>query len=163
MRVQLGVEVARGIVAEGRGHHLLAAHADHGPRRLVLHPGPDSVLLDPREGPAHRPVMRLDDAPVATYHREQRDRLWRREGDVAAGAMMELPVLAAAPELRPVRHLALEDPAEGVRIDRPREPEGRRTLARPAARFPVRRVVLGVIAVALVVAGTLGGRRDLAD
>ena len=155
VRVELGIEVARGVVAEGRGHHLLAADADHGARRLVLYPGPDGVLLDPGKGLAHRPVVRVDDALVAAHHREQRDRLRRRQCDVAAGAVVDLAVFAAPAELGAVRDLALEDLAEGIRIDRTREPERLRALAGPAAGLFVGRVVLGVVAVALVVARTL--------
>ncbi len=65
VRVELGIEVARGVVAEGCRHHLLPAGANHGSRRLVLHPGPDGVPLNPGEGLAHRLVVRLDDPLVA--------------------------------------------------------------------------------------------------
>ena len=163
VRVELGIEVARGVVAEGRGHHLLAAHADHRARRLVLHPGPDGVLLDPREGPAHRLVVRLGDALVAAHHRHEGDRLRGREGHVAPGTVLDPAVLAAPAELRPVRNLALEDLAEGVRVDRAREPEGLGALARPATGLAVRRVILGVVAVALVIARALGRGGDDAE
>ena len=47
--------------------------------------------------------------------------------------------------------------------DRPREPPRLGPFARPAARLPVRGVVLRVVAVALVVVHTLRRRGDLAD
>ena len=163
VRVELGVEVARGVVAEGCGHHLLPAHADHRLRRRILHSRLDRVLLDPRERLPHRLVVRLDDAPVAAHHRQERDRLRCGERDVAAGAVLDLPVLAAPADLGPVRDPAFEDLPEGGRIDWPREPERLGPLAGPAAGLPVRGVVLRVVAVALVVARTLRRRSDLAD
>ena len=163
MGMQLGIEVARSVVAESRGHHLLVTCADHRTRRLVLDPGPDGVLLDPGEGLPHRLVVRVHDPPVAAHHRYERDRLRRRERDVAAGAVPDLPVRPPAAELRPVRDPALEDPPEDIRIDRTREPERLGALAGPAAGLAVCRVVLRVVAVPLVVARTLRRRGDDAD
>ena len=163
VRVELGIEVARGVVPEGRGDHFLAARADHRTRRLVLDPGPDGVLLDPGQRLAHRLVVRVDDPVIAAHHREERDRLRRRQGDVAARAVLELPVRAAATELRAIGNLALEDPAEGVRIDRARESERLRPLAGPAAGLAVCGVVLGVIAIALVVGRALRRGGDDTD
>ena len=65
MGVKLRIEIARGVVAEGGGHDLLSARADHLSRYGILHAGLGDVLLDPAEGRLDRPVVRLDDAAVA--------------------------------------------------------------------------------------------------
>lgn len=131
MRVKLGIKVAQGAVPEGHGHHLLAAHPHRPARRLVLRPGSDGGFLDPRQRVAGRLVVRVDNVVVTTYDRDLRERLRRPRRNVVAGAVMKLPVLAAAPLLGPVRNAALEDLAERVRIDRAREPEQLRALACP--------------------------------
>ena len=47
----LGSRFLRSVVTEDRRHlRLLVAGVDHRPRRPVLHPGQDRVLLDPAEG-----------------------------------------------------------------------------------------------------------------
>ena len=116
------------------------------------HPGFDGVPLDPGERLPDRPVMRCDDAFVAADHRHQRDRFRRRQGDVAAGTMDNPAVPAALAEMRAVRHPAFEDSPERIGIDRAGEPERRRALARPGARFAVRCVVLRVVAVLFEIA-----------
>ncbi len=108
---------------ERRGHHLPIAHMDHGPGRPVLYPGEDGVLLDPAERRPHRPVVRFDDPLVSPDQRHDRHRLGSGQDYVAAGAVMDLPVLAALAEMRSVRHPAFEDRREGVGIHRAGEPE----------------------------------------
>ena len=63
----------------------------------------------------------------------------------------------------PVEYLALQHRLEEVRIDRAGEAEVLRALAGPGARFPVGRVVPGVVAVPLVIGDALGRGRDGAD
>ena len=79
--------------------------------------------------------MDVDDAGIAADEAGERHRLRSREGDVAAGAVEQLAVAVAAPELAPgaVGHLALEDGAEDVGIDRAFEPERVGALAGPGA------------------------------
>ena len=165
MAVELRIEVARRVVAERGGDHLLPALADHPARRRVLHPGLGGVALDPGKRRLHGTVVDVGHAGVAADQRGQRDRLRGREGDVAAGAVEQLAVAVAAPELAPgaVGHLAFQDGAEDVRVDRTLEPERVGALACPGARLPVLRIVPGVVAVLLVVGDALGGRGDGAD
>ena len=47
MSVALRVQVPGGVVPEGRRHHFLAGHTDHGSARLVLHTALDGVALHP--------------------------------------------------------------------------------------------------------------------
>ena len=109
-------------------------------------------------------VVRLNDPSVAAHHREQRDRFRRGEGDVAAGGGAGCrPSLPRLPSCGPSGTLPSRMPPEGVRIDRPREPERLGALAGPGARLPVCRIVLGVVAVPLVVARALRRRGNLAD
>ena len=165
MGVELRIEIARGVVAEGGGDDLLISRPHHLPRHGILHPGLGDVFFDPRERRLHCPVMRLDDAGVAADQGRERHRLRRGEGEIAAGTVEDFPVLAPAPELgaRTVRHLAFEDLPEDFRIDRPLEPEVLRALAEPAAGGAVLGIVLRVVAVALVVARALRGRGEGAD
>ena len=65
MRMELRIEVAGSVVAEGGGDRLLAAGADHASGLRVLHPSLDGVALDPGEGASHRPVVGGDDPAVA--------------------------------------------------------------------------------------------------
>ena len=165
MGVQRGVEVARGVVAEGGDDGLLAAGAHHAPGLLVLHPGLGDVLLEPGEGAPHRPVVGVDDAHIAADERRQGDRFRGREGEVAARTVRDLTVLAAAPELAPgaVRHPAFEHRPERLGIDRAFEAGLGRARSGPGAGVTVAGIVLRVIAVALVVGDALGGRGQSAD
>ena len=140
VRVELRVEIARGVVAEGGRDHPLPAGAHQPSRRRglprtrsgVLHPGLDRVLLDPGKRCRDRPVVRVDDAAVAADERGQRDRLRGREGDVAARPVHELPVRVAAPELAPGGRRA-----PCLRARRGRRPGPRRHRARaPRRPFP---------------------------
>ena len=163
--MERGIEVAGSIVAEGGDDRLLAAGADHAAGLGVLHPGLGDVLLEPGEGARNRPVVGVDHAGVAADQRGEGDGFRGREGEVPAGTVLDASVLAAPAQLgtRAVRHLAFEQRAEGAGIDRPRQPELFRPLARPGARFPVLGIVLGVVAVALVVARALGRGGDGPD
>ena len=105
MGVELGVEVAGSVVAEGCGHHLLAAGVDHHAARLVLHPGLDGVPFDPAEGPCDGPVVRGHDPVVTTHQRHEGDRLGSRKRDVAARPVMDLSVLVPLAQVRAVRDL----------------------------------------------------------
>jgi len=125
------------------------------PERAIV--DDEDRLLDLREGLAHRLVVRVNDALVTAHHSEQRDRLRRRERDVAVGAVLDLAVRAAAVEPQPVGNLVLEDLAEGIRIDWAREPERLRALAGPAAGLAVREIVFRVVAVLLVVGRPCAG------
>ena len=122
MGMELRVEVAGGVVAEGCGHHLLAAHVDHRSAGLVLHPGLDGVALNPGEGALHGPVVGRDDPLVSSHQRHEGDRLRSRKGDVAARPVVDLPVPASLAQLRAVRHLAFEHGLERVGIDWTHEP-----------------------------------------
>ena len=163
VRVKLGIQVAGRVMAEGGRDHLLAAGPDHRPGGLVAHPGLDGVRLDPAEGRAHRPVVRLDDAPVAAHHRHQGDGLRRAQRHVPAGPVRDAAVEFLAPETAPARNLAFEDAPERLRIDRAGEAERFGALAFPGARLAVRPVVPGVVAVLLEIAHALRRRGDLAD
>ena len=112
-------------------------------------PGLGDVLLEPAERARDGPVLGVDHAGVAADERGEGDRFRGREGEVAAGAVQDLPVLAAPAELgaRAVRHLAFEDRPEGAGIDRARQPELFRAPAGPGARLLVLRIVLRVVAV----------------
>ena len=120
MAVQLGIEVARGVVPEGGGDDLLVADAPHLPGLRILHAGLGRVLLDPGEGRRHGAVVGVDDAVVAAHQGGNRDGFRGREGQVAARAVQDFAVLAAAPEpcVRAVRHPAFEDRLEGFGVDR---------------------------------------------
>ena len=163
MGMKLRIEVARGVVPERGGDHLLPAGADHAAIGRVLHPGLDRVRLDPGEGAPHSLVMRGDDPRVAADQGHQRDRLRRGQGDVTARPVVNVAVPVTAAELPPAWNLTLEDRREGVGGDRTGQPKRRRALARPGARLTVRRIIPGVVAVALVVGDTLRRRRNLAD
>ena len=165
MAMQLRIEIARRVVAEGGGDDLLVADAPHLPGFRILHAGLGGVLLDPGERCRHGAVVRLDDALVAADQRSDGDRLGRGEGEVAAGTMVDLPVLAAPPEprVRAVRHLAFEHRPEGVGVDRALQPELLRAPAGPGAGVAMLGIVLRVITVALVVGRALGRRGKRAD
>ena len=165
MRMELGVEIARDLVAEGGDHRLLVPGAHHAAALCIHRPGLDDVLLDPGEGPLHCRVMGGDDAFVAADQGRDGYGLGRGEGDVAAGAMVDraVPQPAAEPAARAVRHGAFENAAEDVGIDGPGEPQSGCAPARPGAGLPVRRVFLRVVPVPLVVGDALGGRGDRAD
>ena len=165
MGVQLRVEIARGVVTERGGDDLLVARPRHFPGLRVLHPCLGGILLDPGQGRRHGAVVRLDDAAVAAGQGGDGDGLRSGESQVAAGTVQDLAVLAAAPELPAgaVRHLAFEDRPEGVGIDRPLQPELFGALAGPGARLAMLRVLLRVIAVALVIARALRSRRKRPD
>ena len=123
-------------MAEGCGHHLLAAGPDHRPRLPVLHPGLDGVLLDPRQRPADRPVVRVHDPLVASHQRHERHRLGRGQRHVPARTVLDVAVEVLAAELASAGNLALEDGPECIGVDRAGEPEFLRAPARPGARFP---------------------------
>ena len=76
--------------------------------------------LDPGQRGRHGAVVRVDDPVVAADQRGDGDGLGRAEGEIAAGAVQDLAVPAAPPELLPraVRHPAFEDRPEGVGVDR---------------------------------------------
>ena len=165
MGVELRVEVARGVVSEGRGDHLLATGANHAPGFGVLETGLDGIALDPVDCARDRPVVRFDDAPVATDERNERNRLRRRQRHVTAGAVLDIAFAIDAPELAPfaVRYLAGEHVFERLRIDFAHKAQLIRALAGPGARRLVIGIVLRVVAVALVVGDALGRRGDGAD
>ena len=165
MAMELRIEVARGVVAEGGGDDFLSADAPHPAGFRILHPCLCGVLLDPGQRRLHGAVVRLDDAVVAAHQGGDGDGFRGREGEVAAGPVEDFAVLAAAaePGVRAVRHLAFEDRPKSVRIDRTLQPELFRPLADPGARRTVIGIVLGVIAVALVIGRALGGRGERAD
>ena len=152
-------------MAEGGDHRLLVSGAHHAAAVCIHRPGLDDVLLHPLERLAHRGVMGGDDARVAADQSRNGYGLGRRKGDVPAGAVVDraVPEPAAKPAARAVRHGAFEDAAEVVGIDGPGEPQSLRTLARPGAGLPVRRVIRRVVPVTLVVGDALGGRGDRAD
>ena len=163
--MELGIEIARGLVGEGGDRRLLVPGTDHAARLGVLHPGLDNALLDPGEGPPHRPAVGLRDAGVAADQRGEGDGLRRGEGQVASRPVVEAAVLvpAAEPVSGPVRDLSRQHGLEYVGIDGTLEPERLGALAGPGAGLLVGGIVLGVVAVALVVADALGGRGDGAD
>ena len=117
MGVELRVEIARGLVGEGGDHRLLLPGADHPFAVWILHPGLDGAPLDPGERSLHGPAVGLGDADVTAHQRGQRDGFRRGQREVAAGTVDDLAVLAGTAEARPVRHPALEDRGEDVRID----------------------------------------------
>ena len=138
MGVELGIEIARGVVAEGGGDDLLSAGAHHPARSRVLHPCLGGILLDPGERRLHRPVVRLDDAVVAADQGGDGDGLRGGEGEVAAGTVPEgvrRPCRggrASVPE--PSGTLPSRTCPKSVRIDRTLQPELFGALAGPAAR-----------------------------
>ena len=163
--MELGIQIARGVVPEGRGHRLLVPGADHADGLRVLQPGLGGVALDPGQRALDRPVMGVDHAPVAADQRRQRDGFWGREGEIPPGPVLQGPIGSPASELPsgPVEYLALQHRLEEVRLDRTGEAEVLRALAGPGARVPVGRVVPGVVAVPLVIGDALGRGRDGAD
>ena len=165
MGMELGVEVAGGVVAEGGGDHALFAGADHAAGIGVLPPGLDDIAFEPDEGAADRGVVRRDDARVPADQRGERDGLGGREGDVAAGTVMQasVPIHASEPAAGAVRHLAGQHVAEGLGIDGALEAEHPGALAGPGAGFAVGGVVLRVVAVAFVVGDALRGGGDGPD
>ena len=154
MAVQLGVEIARGVVAEGGGDDLLTADADHLPGLPVLHPGLGRVLLDPAEGCLHRAVVSLDNA---RHRRRPAPRGKRISGAEKVrsrpGRWAISPSLPRLPEMLPgaVGHLAFQHRPEHLGIDRAVQPEFFRPLAGPGAGGAVLGIVLCIIAVAFVV------------
>ena len=150
-------------MAERGRDHLLIAGPDHRPRGGVAHPCLYGVLLDPAERRHDRLVVRLDDPIVAAHHRHQADGLGRAQGHVPARTVRDAAVDLLAPETAAARHLAFEHRPETFGIDRAGEAERLGALARPGARFPVRAVVPGVVAVLLEIAHALRRRGDLAD
>ena len=119
-----------------------------------------ALPLDPGQRALDGPVMGLDDAPVAADQRRERDGFGGREGEIAPGPVLQGPIGSPASELPSgaVGRLALQHRLEEVRIDRAGEAEVLRALAGPGARFPVGRVVPGVVAVPLVIGDRPGPR-----
>ena len=163
MGMELRIQVARGVVVEGGRHHVLPNGPDHRAGGPILYPGLDGGGLDPGEGASHGMVVRYRNPMVTTDQGGERDRLWRGQSDLAARPVVDVPVLVPSAELGPAWHLAFEYGGEGIGIDRTREAQGSGALARPGARLPVRRIVPGVVAVALEIGDALGGRCNLAD
>ena len=96
MAVELRIEVARGVVAEGGGDDFLSADAPHPAGFRSLHAGLGGVLLDPGERRLHGAVVRLDDAVVAAHQGGDGDGFRGREGEVAAGTVEDFAVLSMA-------------------------------------------------------------------
>ena len=121
MGVKLRIEVPRGVVPERGGDDLLVAGAHHAPGLRVLHAGLGRVPLDPVERRRDGAVVDVDDTLVAADQGGEGDGFRGGEGEVAAGTVEDLAVLAAPPELGsgPVWHLAFEHRAERVRIHGP--------------------------------------------
>ena len=117
MGMELGIQVARGVVTEGGRHHVLPAGPDHRAGGRIPYPGLDGVGLDPCEGALHGLVVRPDDPMVATDKSRKRDRLRCRQGDVAARPVVDITVLVPSAELRASRHLAFEDGGESLWIN----------------------------------------------
>ena len=69
--VELRIEIARGVVGEGGGHHLLAARVNQEPGLWVLHAGLDRRRLQPRQGALHRRIVRGGDGCVVAQQRDQ--------------------------------------------------------------------------------------------
>ena len=158
MGVQVRLQVAVGLVAEGGGHHRRRLHAGMAPRGPVPLPGDQQLLLDEVERRPHGQVMRPDDPGIARHQRRERHRFWRLHRDVDTRAVLALSV-ADAPEHRVrSRHLAGENRLEAGRSDMATETEIGRAPSVPAARFPVLRIVLRVVAVLLEIAGGDGRR-----
>ena len=132
----------------------------------VLHPGLGDVLLEPRQRARDGPVMGIDDARVAADERGQGNGFRGREGEVAAGAVLDATVLAAPPELgcpsRPAR-LPSSTALKIFGSTGPVSPSSSAPLAGPGAGVPVRGIVPGVVAVLLVVARALGRGGDGPD
>ena len=163
--MEQGVHVARGVVPEGRDHHLLIACTDDPSCPGVAHAGLGDVPLDPREGARDSPVVGLYHARIASHECEKGNGFRGREGEVASGPVMDAAVLAPAPEpaSRAVGHLSFQHRAEDVRVDRAREAEFLGALSRPGARLLMRRVVLRIVAVPLVIGRPLRRGGDGAD
>ena len=165
MGVQCRVEVSGSLVPEPGDHRLLVPGSHHASRRGVPHPGLGGVLLEPVERAPDRPVVGLDDARVAADERGEGHRFRRAEGQVTAGAVVNLAIAHPAAEALPraVRHFALQYRPEGVGVDRTFEAELGGALARPGTGLPVLGGILGVVAIPFIVAGPLRRTRDRAD
>ena len=163
--VELGVEVARDLVAEGRRHHLLACRMDQKPRLGVLHAGLDRGGFQPGKGALHGGIVGGDRFSVAAEHRDQGHRLWGGEGQVPSRTVREGAVLLAAAEApaRAVRHGAFEDLLEDIRLDTAPEPQRLGAPAGPGAGIEVFAVPLRVVAVLFEIGHALRGRGDCSD
>ena len=107
--------------------------------------------------------MGLDDSTVLTHQRGERDRLRRRQRHVHAGTVMDGSVAFLPAQLPPVRDETLQHLLERVGFHGAGQPHGLGAPTVPGARFTVRGIVLGVVAVLLEVAHALGRGADLAD
>ncbi len=89
-----------------------------------------------RSSPAssHRLVVRSDDAPVATHHRRQRDRLGYAQQHVSAGPVRDGAVEFPAPKTAAARNLAFEHHPESPSAAAPRLAHALASLG-PAASF----------------------------
>ena len=163
--MELRVEIARDLVAEGGGHHLLAAGMHQQSSLRGLHAGPDRRLLQPRKRALHRGIVRGHDGCVVAHQGGQGDRFRGGEREVASGAMIDRPILPrpSQPAAGSVRHRAFEDVCEDVGVDVSAQPQRLGALAGPAAAVRMLRVVPCVVAVPLVVGDALRGRGDCAD
>ena len=158
VRVQVRLEVAVGLVAERGRHHGRRLHADVALRGPVPLPRHEKVLLDEAERRLHGPVVRPHDPRVARDQRRERDRLRGLQGDVHSRPVLALPVPDAPERDVRSRHRAGKDRLEAGRGDVAPEAERGRAAPVPAARLPVLRVGLRVVAVPLEVAGRDRGR-----
>ena len=100
MGMELRVEIAAGVVAEGGGHQAVTLDAGAFASGRIPTPGLQQLPLDEVEGGRHRLVMGADDPGRGlrgrVNQRLQRDRLRGREGDVETGAMFVFAVAQAA-------------------------------------------------------------------
>ena len=163
VRVELRVLVPARQVPEAGRHQTVRRHPRAPPRRRVVGPGLQQLLLNPVERRPDRRIVRGDDPPVALEQRFQRHRLGRRQREVEPRTMLVLPV-TRPPEadLRP-RHVACQDALEALRRDMLRQAQRRRRLAVPEARPALPRVVLRVIPLARKIRDRRRRRAEIAQ
>ena len=149
--MELGVEVAAGEVAEACHHHAVGPDAGTAPGSRIPAPGLQEVRLHPVQRRPHRLVMGSDHPPVACDQAFQGHRLRRRERDVPARTVIVF-ALAHPPQADPLAgYMAVQKGFEARRADVAPQAEIARRASVPEARAAVFRVVLRVVAVALVV------------
>ena len=161
------IEIATGVVPEGRRHHAVGLHAGSTARCRIPGPCLEEFVLDEVECCLHRLVMGTND--LRTRLRRgmdecfERYRLRGREGDVDTWPMLVLALPHAAEAGLRSGDAALEDLLEAFRFYRAMEAERLDTLAVPAARLAMLGIILRIVAVRLEVVDGGGSFAEAGD
>ena len=160
MGMKLRVEVAAGVMPEGRRHHAVGLHAGSTARCRIPGPCLEEFVLDEVERCLHRLVMGTDDLRTGLRcgmderferYRFRAEKVTSTPGRCSCLPSRMRPRRDFVPGMRPWRDLL-----EALRLDRAMEAERLDTPAVPAARLAMLGIILRVVAVRFEVVD--GGR-----